>query len=276
MHLEGLTGVSIDKMSFVADDVGNFSEFVSDPLNAYVGHKMSAKYPYRYSWKCADGTFIQWGDENKNVKAIRVEFNPNHCNLEELRKLLVRVKYAELTRCDLTFDFSIDLSKALFLDKRGRKSNQWRDGLGRLETHYIGCGDPLVIRIYNKAVEQKDDTGAVWWRVEAEMHRGLLEAYNSFNDLVNPFDGLVIGFPSVMEIEDFQTRACVDYLLRNPHEFGNLSKNTRTKYKKILATLSSGKELEMNNLFIEYKPNLKKILDTFMDFTRKHDLHFYS
>lgn len=271
-----MTGVSVDKVSLVGDDVGNFSELMTDPLFDYVGNMTHASYPYRYCWKCADGSFIQWGDENKNVKPIRIEFNPNKVMMDKLRRVLLRVKYAELTRCDLTFDFQIDLSRALFLDMKFRKSNEWRDGTGRLETHYVGCGDPMIIRIYNKAVEQKDDTGRVWWRVEAELHRGFLETYNNGLGLADPFSGLYIKFPDVSSIDDFQTRACVEYLMRNPNELGNLSKNTRSKYKKILATLDGGKVIDMCELFKQYKPRLTKILSDSLEYARKHDVHLYA
>lgn len=270
--MEGLKDVSVDKLAIVADDVGNFAEVVSNPFSAYIGNRTHAKFPYRYGWQCSDGTYIQWGDENKKGKPIRIEFNPNRCDLKELRKILTRCKYPELTRCDLTFDFDIDFSDAVFIDFRYRKSNEWRDGTGRLETHYFGCGDPMLIRVYDKAKEQKDDSGGVWWRVEAELRKSFLECYNQYNELADPFEGVCIKIPDTSQIDDFQTRAIVDYLMRNPNEIGNLSKNSRTKYKKILATIECGKVIDMSMLFEQYKPILKKILDDHLHFAKMHDL----
>lgn len=266
--------VSVDNMTLVADDSGRFKSLVEDIGFDYFINGYGAKFPYHYTWECADGSIVQYADETKAVKAIRVEFNPNKCIDDRLIKVLSTLKYPKLTRLDVAFDFEEDLSEYDILDMHSRKTNEWKSGLGRLETKYIGAPtSPLRIRIYDKALEQKIENEKVWWRVEAQMRSDWLDFYNDMGILINPFDGLIIKKSCVDHIDDIRERAMVYYLLNEGKAaLSSLSKNSRAKYKKILATLPSDKEIRLSDLFESVKDNVREIINKYMFHARKNDI----
>lgn len=266
---------SVDKLTMVAYEGFGFVEFMNSWSNEYISKRITCAFPYRYLWQCADGTIIQWGNETKKVRPIRIEFNPNKCDKDSLFEVLKRLKYPELTRTDLAFDFEEELSEYLIIDGLSRKSNIWRSGSGKLETFYIGApSSDLRIRIYNKALEQnmKD---AVWWRIEAQLRKGVLDkTYNRFGIIPNPFDGLTIQKEVMNEIKDIKKRAMAYYLMHEPNALGELSHPTRYKYKKLLADLAASKELkiDMDAIYSTHWSELKKSIDQYVGVAKSHDI----
>lgn len=261
----GLQSITVDKVVLVGDDVGSFSYRMNDASFEYIDKITSSSYPYKKAWHCRDGSYVQWSDSN-NHRAIRVEFNPNNVEQENIEKILETMKYGKFNRVDIAFDFEdVDLSDYQFVDNLSRKRNYWMNGSGRLETLYIGApGSGLRIRIYDKAKEQGMEGD--WWRIESQITDEWVKPLNgdflddsgqNFNVkpfLPNFFDGLKVFVPSLSESGlKMQEQAMIEFLVRNPEKWGEVSPNSRRKYKKILANLPINKEIELGQIFKENK-----------------------
>lgn len=265
-------------MSITADVGHGFRQFLNSPYNLYIGMKQWAGYPYRYMWKCTDGTVLWWGTDNKKIKPVRVEFNPNKCDKEKLCKLLGCIKYPHMTRCDVTFDYHEKLDRYTVIDEKSRKSHDIRGRSGAIETRYVGSmSSALVVRIYNKKVqlaeEEKRTVDGVWWRVEAEIKSRVLDlTYDRNGRLSDPFEGITVKQMDLQSIEDVRQRAMAYYLLNEPGSLSELSHATRWKYKKLLAGLAGGKELGLSACFKKYAGDLLEIVNCYMDVARSHDV----
>ena len=201
--------VSIDNLTIVADDSGRFASLANDPLFSFIERWSPASFPYDKSFYCEDGSIIQY-TKREETRALRYEFNPNKIETEDQQKNVERIlgtmKYPEVSRVDVAFDIKgVDISQYYVLDLVGRKSNVFRDGGGKLETHYIGAPHaPLRIRIYNKAVEQ--GVKGHWWRIEAQLRGDWCKAINGTlnqNGITLPpsmpdfFEGVKLRIPDI-------------------------------------------------------------------------------
>lgn len=277
--VEGLNvSVSIDKIAIVGYDSGTFEKTVNDKYFDFIQTNRSAKHPYKKSFLCSDGSFMNWG-EAPNVSPLRYEFNPNKIEPSkenEHRKNVVRMlrtmKHPKVNRYDIAIDFKgIDLSDMTFIDMSSRKQNLWLDGSGRLETRYIGAkSSDLQIRVYDKGREQKKDDD-VWWRIEAQVRGESCMVFNELGTVFDPFHDIKIAKPSLQSIEKIEQRAMVDYLIRNPHELSSLSRPTRVKYKKLLASLPTDKELELSSIFSDHKEQIEKQLNYWIAFSTRNN-----
>jgi hypothetical protein len=274
--------VSIDKLVIVGDDTGRFSETVSDPYNEHIEKMTGAAFPYRKSWHCVDGSFIQWSDHDK-MKPIRVEFNPSKCDGEGIERILRSMKYPKVNRVDIAYDFrDIDLSTYKFIDLISRKRNYWENGSGRLETLYIGSpNSDLRIRIYDKAKEQGVEGD--WWRIEAQLRGDFCKSINGdlgVEGLTLPpflpdyFQHIKIFIPSLEDLKDIkvQEKAMIHYLLTDSSRFAELSNNSKKKYKKILATLQSNEDLELSDLFAHTRADNMYHIQKWLDISRKNNV----
>lgn len=253
-------GLTIDRLSIVADDAG-MDELVNSSL--IVQNRRLAAHPYRYQWDIVGGGLLQYA-MGTNVPAWRIDVNPNKSTAWE--ELLAGLKYPRVTRIDIAVDYyGYDLSGVEWLTEVPMKRNWWTGRDGKLETLYIGSPrSELRYRIYDKRKEREQDeemaaapdareggtrepggcptrTGAApdcspWWRVEAQIRYGEYVRY-----WADPFEGLQ-GFVGVrtdgMRWED---EATVLYLRTVPGAWGRLSKNARTKWRKIFR--EQGEEL---------------------------------
>ena len=173
---------------------------------------------------------------------MRVEFNPNKLSQEEMLWLKQNIiDYMEddgFTRLDLAFDFEDDLSDYYAMTNKAVKKTVFYGRNGKPETKYFGVRDSdRFIRIYNKKQERKDNADVEvmsehLWRVEVELKRDMVDYWNDcFNDLH-------ILKPAWTTLEKINEQAMVYTLLHEESMWGKLSKNTKTKFKKLIREIS--------------------------------------
>ena len=173
---------------------------------------------------------------------MRVEFNPNKLTHEEMLWLKQNIiDYMEddgFTRLDLAFDFEDDLSDYYTMTDKAVKKTIFYGRNGKPETKYFGVRDSdRFIRIYNKKQERKDNADVEvmfehLWRVEIELKRDMVDYWNDcFNDLH-------ILKPAWTTLEKINEQAMVYTLLHEESMWGKLSKNTKTKFKKLIREIS--------------------------------------
>ena len=173
---------------------------------------------------------------------MRVEFNPNKLNHEEMLWLKKNIiDYMEddgFTRLDLAFDFEYDLSDYYAMTDKSVKKTIFYGRDGKPETKYFGVRDSdRFIRIYNKKQERKDNADVEvmsehLWRVEIELKRSMVDYWNDcFNDLH-------ILKPDWKIIKRSSDRAMVFMLLNDEEEWGKLERRTKNKYKNLIKEIS--------------------------------------
>jgi hypothetical protein len=272
---------SLDKLTILGDDTGNFETMINNNPFGFIVRQGMAKHPYKRWFPCVDGSNIQWTDL-KNFKAIRYEFNPNsvrdNSKEREHRRAVTDVikamKNPKVSRFDVAFDFyGHNFNDYKIQDKTSRKKNYWLDNSDNLETLYIGSqGASFRFRIYDKAREQKIESGLNWWRLELQYRDEHCETiFDSKPYIMNPFNTLRVYQPSYKQIENVQERAMVKLLLEEPETIKELNKNTRAKYKKILSTLPSEKEIDLENLFASHHDQILKTILNYVKIAERNN-----
>lgn len=248
------TEISIDRITLIAYDVGTIEEYLKHS-GYIIRQNFSQNYGFRHSYHCQKGELIEMGDRGR----VRLDFNPNKANMEQIEDILSRLKYPHLTRLDIAVDyFGIDLSKVEWISKKRRKRNIWKDENGILETLYIGApSSEKRFRIYNKALERLEkgeerDPRAVngHWRVEVQ------KRYKESDNILDPkeyflpdlFD--IRPYSSNLDlsfIKDVKERIMITGILADNSLLNELHRNTRPKYKKLIqeARERAGKVLEI-------------------------------
>ncbi|HDP4772776.1 TPA: replication initiation factor domain-containing protein [Pseudomonas aeruginosa] len=235
------TDISIDRLTLVGYDTGmiesylKYSEYIS-----FIG--FSRNYGFRHSYQGLKGELLEIGEKGK----IRLDFNPNTANMEQVRDIVSRLKYLYLTRLDVAVDyFGIDLSEVEWTSPKRRKQNLWLNQEGQQETLYIGApSSERRYRIYNKKLErlekkEESDPRAVngHWRVEVQ------QRFNESNNILDPVDYFAADlfdirpYRKVVDLDHIDKpmeRIIIAGLISRPSELMNLSKNARGKYKKMI------------------------------------------
>lgn len=195
------------------------------------------------SWRITDFGFLQI---DITTLKFRLEFNPNKIISQLQRKLLNTllsyIKDVHFSRIDLAIDlYNYNLYDYNIVDLNPRKKAYYYDRTGKLETCYFGSmSSNKFIRIYNKGVEQKVkdknfNIDVDWWRVELQLRDTYIDTYlTGFKDFL---DGILIFKYYSVENLSFTDKACLDYLLKDISRLGLLSKNARTRYKRIINEL---------------------------------------
>lgn len=195
------------------------------------------------SWRITDFGFLQI---DITTLKFRLEFNPNKITSQLQKKLLNTllsyIKDVHFSRIDLAIDlYNYNLYDYNIVDLNPRKKAYYYDRTGKLETCYFGSmSSNKFIRIYNKGVEQKvkDKNFNIevdWWRVELQLRDTYIDTYlTGFKDFL---DGILIFKYYSVENLSFTDKACLDYLLKDISRLGFLSKNARTRYKRIINEL---------------------------------------
>lgn len=194
---------------------------------------------------------------------IRVEFNPNELNDEEMEFVqfifLDNMRNKDFSRIDLAFDLEMDLSDYLVMSDKSIKKTIFYGRTDNPETKYFGVRDSeRYIRIYDKKkqlseVKRKDVSAKHFWRVEFELKHNMTNTWNKC------FDDLSIIKPKYLSVNDFEEQAKLYYLINEQSAWSKLHRNTRYKYKKRLKELS---DLNITELF---KQELDKEYDKLSD-----------
>jgi len=216
---------------------------------------ITSKGMYHANYKLHGTGFIQISHYSDDVPKMRLDFNPNHVTgniKKDFYPLFKLMHDAHITRLDVALDiYGLDLSTYQIHDEKSRKKSYYMNGVNRLETAYIGSrNSDRLIRVYDKGLEQKIGSDALWWRVEGQMR------YEKARELVNPFDGLVMVKDVEVGDYDIRTRAMVEYLYNHPEAFAELSPNSRAKYKSMIMALGQKIEINFTELFNEKRYDL--------------------
>lgn len=272
--------LSFDTMTIVGNlnknNTQKFSEFMSiDPQirlwdmlqTKFKAKALQEKVYIEYDKVKADS----WGRRN-----MRVEFNPNKLNHEEMLWLKKNViDYMEddgFTRLDLAFDFEQDLSDYYAMTDKAVKKTIFYGRDGKPETKYFGVRDSdRFIRIYNKKQERKDNADVEvisehLWRVEIELKRDMVDMWNDcFNDLH-------ILKPDYTKVSKTSERHTVMALLYDESEWGKLNRNTKYKFKKIFKEISP---VDLTDLMKSTLKANEKQLQKQLDFWQ-HEFNFWT
>lgn len=209
------------------------------------------------------------------ARPFRLEFNPNRLRSVDSEIIGTIIPFLEdisISRADLAFDlFGVDCSEFV-LEKKGRPTatKEFRSSTGTLETKYLGAPrSEKQVRLYNKKKEQlqngtdKDKEFASqfnhWWRLEFQLRsRSVEEIFEVINTIIfKPFkfEGLPV-----------EAQLYLLALTRDKSVWNRISKNTRTKYKKILETYQASDTDYlglMKDLLKHERPRLEKELAYF-------------
>lgn len=274
----GLVRHSVDKMSFVADPKDSGAV---DALERYLQEEIMATRqltkshdPYRYMYilPMKLGT-VSIADNNAKVgKRLRLEFNPNRATSDEIRQMYINIiatmKYPELTRIDLAFDYAENLSDVRWVDKKGRPSSQYRNGKCVLETYYAGGSrSKLRVVMYDKKAERASKQGVDpeelgerdWWRIELRFKENEIDKL--FNDDgYNPFDELTPYIPMALGLQSlkWKDRCVVMALMAEEGEsiFGEMDAKSRAKYKNLLCEYTMPTPVDIGFDFEQQKNDL--------------------
>jgi hypothetical protein len=204
-------------------------------------------------------------------KNMRVEFNPNNLNDEHKQMIydlfISKMVSRSFSRLDVAFDTDIDLS-SYYAYMSGQHAQMKKTIFygkdGSPETKYFGTRkSDRYIRIYNKKQELLDNKEIEiesdhFWRIEVELKRSRTEEWN------NCLQSLNFVQPDWKSIKSNSERATVYMLIHEEDEWGNLSKNGKSKYRKLL------KEISPVNL----TDNLNRVLN--QDYQRiQNELNFW-
>lgn len=216
---------------------------------------------------------------------FRMEFNPRKISMDQENWLKERVIYmlddVSFSRIDIATDCNIDLSQYKILAMQASKRAPIYGLDGRLETVYLGSRTSNVYRrIYNKRTEvesrnkknqSRNEKIEIqnsflsqdlqkkthelepiacenWWRFEYELkHSTCIDSLISSN--LPLFEDVRIFKP------DFEGLSVNDEiylrtLLREPEMINKLSKNSKTKYRKMIREMNA--DVEITDLFRNY------------------------
>ena len=271
--------VSLDNITITAEirhsSFNNFKKLVSNHIAIITQKAMTDMFQ---AYTKSGGQVILHLEYDKlkgqarNARPFRMEFNPNKLQTVDTEILNTIIPYLEdisITRADLAFDFfNLDCSEFI-LEKKGRPTatKEWRDKNGKLETKYLGASrSEKQIRLYDKKVEQltngsEDERQNAqqyehWWRLEFQLRS------RSVENIFEVIDTIIFK-PFYFETLGIETQLYLLALTRDKGIWNKVSKNTRSKYKKILEThqTSDTDYLQlMKNLLHKERPKLEKQL----------------
>ena len=224
-------------------------------------------------------------DENGDpIEKGRIDFNPNKIGQSlkmDLKTFIHKIfTDAHFSRADVACDIlnapdeyvrQYGIADAVSFRPYYNKSHA-------LETGYWGArSSEKQVRLYNKKVEQERKKKivpleiATWWRFEAQLRRDSASnwvkiVYDILDKFYNP-----ACIPLDWKVTD---KIMLEGLYANPQRWGELSENTRRKYRKMQKQVVKEDELaqHMKSSFLEHSLDLSRQLDawlTGMDVTRQ-------
>ena len=273
-----LRSVSVDRLTFVG---GITDKQLLQTLdhNPFVKGMGRAKYPYDYTWYMMDGSVLQLAAQGTEVRPLRYDFNPKNWKSEyakdrHIMSILRLMKDVSSTRLDIAMDIiGEDLGKHTWIDSQSRARELHVDGVGNLETLYIGGAKSNErFRIYNKKKEREVRKEMQidldhWWRVEVQLRSE--KAENWFSE--NPYRQVYCVNGSMRDVilttpYDISTKAMLFYLSSFPEELPKLAQNTRLKYKNLIGAFSEHMAPPGESSFFDvYEKAKPTILDEIME-----------
>ena len=246
--LKGKLEISIDRITVVGNLKKDQSENLNRELkfNSYV--QLYETGEERFKADIPNICHVEYDflkGKSLDRKNMRVEFNPNNLNDEHKQMIydlfISKMVSRSFSRLDVAFDTDIDLS-SYYAYMSGQHAQMKKTIFygkdGSPETKYFGTRkSDRYIRIYNKKQELLDNKEIEiesdhFWRIEVELKRSRTEEWN------NCLQSLNFVQPDWKSIKSNSERATVYMLIHEEDEWGNLSKNGKSKYRKILKEIS--------------------------------------
>lgn len=179
--------LSIDKITLLFDchSLNHTSSFLTDYWKKFdnlilLGNPedYGENKLYRFSCMWFNEFRIEWGQKHGNSNSIRLEFNPNKCDMEKLIYFFAIIKKTALdscriTRIDVAIDYGIYINPLLWSAK-GVRIKSCISVNDIVRTVYLGSKkSDNTIKIYDKAFELREEQGVNitqdLWRVEGVM-----------------------------------------------------------------------------------------------------------
>lgn len=271
--------VSLDKLTVLGNikDIEAFNRYISTDTNIAF-QKDFSNYGYDYK-----GTIINpmiessaYYQFNSRKRTVRFEFNPRYMTNQTVKvaynRFMKHIEGKYLSRIDIAFDFESNLFDYNIFDNVPNRTQTYTLGKGnRLETIYLGARkSSLSICIYDKKKEQEDKGKSVpyntWNRIEARMQTSsaIQKALNDW-DNYNPFHNIQLLQEVPREAcSNFQEWVMVKELIKNPTSLSELCKNTRSKYKKLIASIQP-EILDLTEIWEQKKPYILEQIQSFLD-----------
>lgn len=247
-HFLGKLEISIDRITVVGNLKKDQSENLNRELkyNSYV--QLYETGEERFKADIPNICHIEYDflkGKSLDRKNMRVEFNPNNLNDEHKQMIydlfISKMASRSFSRLDVAFDTDIDLA-SYYVYMSGQHAQMKKTIFygkdGSPETKYFGTRkSDRYIRIYNKKQELLDNKEIEiesdhFWRIEVELKRSRTEEWN------NCLQSLNFVQPDWKSIKSNSERATVYMLIHEEDEWGSLSKNGKSKYRKILKQIS--------------------------------------
>lgn len=255
--------VSIDKITITADVTEENAEQIYILCDAH-SPRVFMRYSNAFTLvlNIHDSAFFIQYDKLKegiNARTFRIEFNPNNVTDESVEWLFGRIfskleqGSKKISRIDIAFDTYKDLSQYRFVP-RGTKTSLYYGVKGDVETLYHGSStSERQCRLYNKKQQLRDVFGVNveeehYWRFEIQLRHKRVEKWR---EMLHNVSMVKMDFGDVTFVE----RCVLESLVRDSSGFDELSKNSRTKYKKLL------EEKTTSNLTAQMQAVLNSIED---------------
>lgn len=270
--------ISFDRMTIIGDLPLEHAQYMADILGNDPVVTLWEKMNHKFKGKALNEKVYIEHDRLKadawDRRNFRIEFNPNNLSVKEKewirQRLLIALENVGFTRLDLAFDFEEDLSDYFVMSDNALKKTVFYGRDGKAETKYFGVRDSdRFIRIYNKKQERKDVAEIEieqenFWRFEIELKRKRVDEWNN-----GCFDDMHILKPDWTTIEKLNERGIVCMLLTHENEWGKLSKNVKTKYRKLVKEISPINLIDDMKLALrENESELQKEINYWIDFRR--------
>jgi len=204
------------------------------------GKRVGAEYPYTHGYVLGEGGFVGFAVPGPDRSPLRLDYNPNKDAgaIDEVRE---RLSTLRPTRLDYAVDYFGELVSDWMPLRDRVKTMTVRRGGGIVETYQLGMrSSRLQHVVYDKRrdAERKREPVPHGWegelmRAEARVRFGPGDAIAVPDDA---FDKLSLVSRSAVPGLPIENRAMLEYLMAHPEEIGELSKNTRKKYKALMGS----------------------------------------
>ena len=243
--------------------------------NSYESNKMT-KCRYNYSIGEGEGAIYvgiapNWIKEEKNLKSIVIEYNPNKVFPWFFESLELILWSDKLNWCVMSVDIACDIYEDysnLVMLKRDKREYFTKIGHSEVETQYLGVfGENGHIKFYNKAKERKVDIP--WSRFEITL-KGVKDvdcSFERFKELCKiPVVYMKNNIEGVKDIERIVLSAMVEDI-ENLYSIKRYE--TRKKYEKLLAQFLNPVDIEVcccYDTFVNF-------FNSIFDFTPRDGVH---
>lgn len=266
---------SVDKIKIRVDnfrlvDIQSMMNKLSvDPyvFSNYESNKMS-KCRYNYVIGENEGAVYvgvspNWIKEEKSVKSVVLEYNPNKVNPWFFESLELLTFSNLVNWCVMSVDIACDIMEEysnLVMLKRDKREYFAKLGYSGVETQYLGAfGENGHIKFYNKSKERKVDYP--WSRFEITL-KGLKSIDCSF-DYFRSFCKIPILYKKncVNGLNDIE-RIVLNSIVGDIENLYSIKRyETRKKYEKLLAQFLDSVDVDVNKMYEVYINFFKTIFD---------------